>query len=70
MFPSFTVLLRELRSEVRKRVKILDLFGFGLFHFWIPLKLLAVGTSWLSGRGRGRNGVKKSAVVHWFAKES
>ena len=35
------------------------------------LNLLAVGTSsWLSGRSRGGNGVKKSAVEHWFAKES
>jgi len=45
-----------------------------IFRFGIDvsiLNLFAVGTScWLSGRGRGRNGVKKNAVEHWFAKES
>jgi hypothetical protein len=30
----------------------------------------AVETSWVSRRRRGRNGVEKSAVEHWFAKES
>jgi len=35
------------------------------------LNLFAVGTSsWLSGRGRGRNCVEKNAVEHRFAKES
>ena len=45
-----------------------------IFRFGIDVSILnsfAVGTSsWLSGRGRGRNGAKKSAVEHWFAKES
>ena len=41
------------------------------FRLAFHSNLFAVGTSsCLSGRSRGGNGVKKSAVEHWFAKES
>ena len=66
-----TLLLRELGSEVPRKIHVAVFFGFDLFPFGnFFVELLAVGTSWLSGRRRGRNGAKKNAVEHRFAKES
>jgi hypothetical protein len=48
--------------------------GSGELRFWGDVGVKGSRTDWLvssgSAGGSGGNGIKESAIVHWFAKES